>query len=248
MLLDAHVHTDKYSQDIFENVVKECQVNDIKLLSVSMCIDSYNIIKKLSQKYDFIIPSFGVHPWSAKLYSNNLTILDDYLLQNKYIGEIGLDKKFLKYADPYIDQLKVFEYITSSPLVKGKLLNLHTSGAEVEVLKYLEAYKHSKFLVHWYAGELKIIDRYLALGGFFTIGVEVLFSKHIEDIATLLPLDRILIETDNPSSYSWLLGKEQNNGMPSLLYKVIDKICLIKKISKEEFLYQLEINQKAILA
>ena len=101
--------------------------------------------------------------------------------------------------------------------VNGKLLNLHTSVAEMEVLKFLEKYKRKRFIFHWYARDLEIVDNYLALGGYFSIGVEILFSEHITEITRRIPLDRILIETDNPSSYSWLLGGECNNGMPALL-------------------------------
>lgn len=215
-----------------------------------MCIPSYEKIKSLSEKYKFmfIIPSFGIHPWKAEEYSNKLPILDKYLSENRFIGEIGLDKRFLEYASPYDDQLKVFEYIVSHSEIKVKLLNLHTSGAEIEVVNLLEKYNCSRFMVHWYSGDLRTINRYLALGGFFSVGVEVLFSKHIQEIAWALPLDRILIETDNPSAYSWLLGEEVKDGMPSILFKVINKICEVKKIATNGFLVQLEKNQANILA
>lgn len=72
-----------------------------------------NEIKTLSHEYDFVIPSFGIHTWRADRYSSNLISLDKYLAESKYIGEIGLDKRFLKYAASYIDQVKVFEYIIS---------------------------------------------------------------------------------------------------------------------------------------
>ncbi|API87821.1 TatD family hydrolase [Francisella uliginis] len=248
MLLDAHVHTDKYSSADIKKVAIECEAYNIKLLSVAMCIPSYEKIKSLSEKYKFIIPSFGVHPWKAEEYSNKLPILDKYLSESRFIGEIGLDKRFLEYASPYDDQLKVFEYIVSHSETKSKLLNLHTSGAETEVVNLLEKYNCSRFMVHWYSGSLDILDNYLSLGGFFSIGVEVLFSKHIQEIASALPLDRILIETDNPSAYSWLLGEEVNDGMPSLLFKVINKVCEVKKITTNEFMVQLEKNQANILA
>lgn len=247
MLLDAHVHTDMYSETLFKEVAEQCNTNNIKLLSVSMCIPSYEKILRLSKKYEFIIPSFGIHPWKAKKYSNKLAELDIYLEQAKYIGEIGLDKKFLKYADPYIDQLQVFEYIISHDNVKNKFLNLHTSDAEVEVVKFLEQYKHNKFIVHWYEGDLSVIDRYLSLGGYFSIGVEILFSSHIKEIAKVIPLDKILVETDNPSSYSWLKGHESYDGLPDLLYKVIDEICKVKDISKSDFLAQLSLNQNMVV-
>ncbi|AXA32932.1 TatD family hydrolase [Francisella adeliensis] len=247
MLLDAHVHTDKYDESLYHDLVNQCQMNDIMLLSVSMCIPSYKKIQALAKKYDFIIPSFGVHPWKADKYVNELDSLDEYLNEANYIGEIGLDKKFLKYAAPYKDQQEVFEYIVSNGHVKDKLLNLHTSGAEIEVLGALEKYNHSKFVIHWYAGSIELMERYLALGGYFSIGVEIMFSKHIQEIAKKVPLDRILVETDNPSSYSWLLGEESNNDMPELLFKVINKICQIKKITTNELFSHLDKNQKYIL-
>jgi TatD DNase family protein len=247
MLLDAHVHTDKYDESLYASLAKQCQVNDIMLLSVSMCIPSYKKIQTLAEKYSFVIPSFGVHPWKADKYVNELGSLDKYLNEANYIGEIGLDKRFLRYAAPYKDQQKVFEYIVSHEAVKYKFLNLHTSGAESEVLDVLEKYNHSKFIVHWYAGSLELMERYLALGGYFSIGVEVMFSEHIQDIAKKVPLDRILVETDNPSSYSWLLGKESNSDMPELLFKVINKICQIREITTNELFSYLDKNQKYVL-
>ncbi|APD51193.1 TatD family hydrolase [Francisella hispaniensis] len=247
MILDAHVHTDKYSLEDLSKVAIECRTYNIKLLSVAMCVPSYISIKALSDKYDFIIPSFGIHPWKADIYAQDLISLDKYLFESKYIGEIGLDKKFLDYAASFRDQQQVFEYIVSHRAVDNKLLNLHTSEAELEVLQILERYKRHRFIVHWYAGDLEVLDKYLALGGHFSIGVEILFSEHIREITRRIPLERILTETDNPSSYSWLLGKEQNDGMPALLFKVIDKICEVKQIPKDIFLKILEENQKNIL-
>lgn len=247
MILDAHIHTDKYSSEDLSKVAIECRTYNIKLLSVAMCVPSYISIKALNDKYDFIIPSFGIHPWKADIYVHDLKSLDKYLFESKYIGEIGLDNKFLDYAAPFRDQQQVFEYIVSHRAINNKLLNLHTSGAELEVLQTLERYKRHKFIVHWYAGDLEVLDKYLALGGHFLIGVEILFSEHIIEITRRIPLDRILIETDNPSSYSWLLGKEQNDGVPTLLFKVIDKICEVKQIPKDIFLKILEENQKNIL-
>lgn len=48
------------------------------------------------------------------------------------------------------------------------------------MLDVLEKYNHRKFVVHWYAGSLELMERYLALGGYFSIGVEIMFSKHIQ--------------------------------------------------------------------
>ena len=247
MFLDAHTHADKYTDSQMVTVAKQCLAYNIKMLSVSMCIPSYYATLQLSKKYSFIIPSFGIHPWEASKYSDNLQQLDKFLTDSKYIGEIGLDKKFIKYTSKYTDQQKVFEYIVSSKDVDNKFLNLHTSGAECDVFNTLEKYSRNKFIVHWYAGDLDIMDKYLSMGGYFTIGVEVLFNKHIQEIAKRIPFDRILVETDNPSSYSWLQGRESSDGMPNLLFRVVDKVCQLKNIDKNELHMYLQINQNIVL-
>ena len=247
MLLDAHIHTDKYDDRLFPALANQCDLNDIALLSVSMCIPSYMRIEALAKEYDFIIPSFGIHPWKADDYAGCLSDLDKYLEKADYIGEIGLDKKFLKYAAQYKNQEKIFEYIVSHNASKDKFLNLHTSGAELEVFSVLEKYNHHKFIVHWYAGDFSTMDKYLALGGYFTVGVEILFNQYIQEIVKKLPLNRILLETDNPSSYSWLLGENSCDGMPDLLFSIIDKICEVKLIVKEELLIELYVNQGKVL-
>ncbi len=247
MLLDAHTHTDKYTESQMVAVAKQCQEYNIKMLSVSMCISSYRHTVQLSKMYPCVIPSLGIHPWKASKYCDDLSVLDKFLAESKYIGEIGLDKKFLKYAAQYTDQQKVFEYIVASKFVDDKFLNLHTSGAEHDVLKILEKYGRNKFIVHWYAGDLDAMDKYLSMGGYFTIGVEVLFNKHIQEIAKRVPLDRVLVETDNPSSYSWLQGHQTGDGMPVLLFRVVEKICQLKNIDKNQLYKHLQVNQNIIL-
>lgn len=247
MLLDAHVHTNEYNPSLLGELERQCLKNNIKLLSVSMCIPSYLQTLELSKIYPFIIPSFGIHPWRADIYANNLSILDNYLIESAYIGEIGLDKKFIKYAAKFTDQQKVFEYIVSNKAVSDKFLNLHTSGAEIDVLNILERYNRNKFIVHWYDGDFETLDKYLSLGGYFTVGVEIMFSTHIQEIAKRVPLGRLLLETDNPSSYSWLQGCELPNGMPILLLDVINMICSIRNISEDDLLRHLYDNQKIVL-
>ena len=60
----------------------------------------------------------------------------------------------------------------------------------MEVLKSLEKYKRKRFIVHWYAGDLEIVDNYLALEGYFSISVEILFSEHIREITRRALLTR----------------------------------------------------------
>ena len=53
----------------------------------------------------------------------------------------------------------------------------------------------------------------------------MLTSADIQEIARQIPLERILLETDNPGGYEWLKGPI---GMPAILLDVLDKVAEVK--------------------
>ena len=110
-------------------------------------------------------------------------------------------------------------------------MNLHTKGAEHEVLEMLNRFGIGRSIIHWYSGPVNLIESYLAAGCHFTVGVDVLNPRKTPDIAEILPLERILLETDNPDGYRWF-AKEI--GMPDLLLKILEKVAVIKGITTSE--------------
>jgi len=68
-------------------------------------------------------------------------------------------------------------------------------------------------------------------GVYFTIGVEVLFSAAIQEIARSVPSSLLLTETDNPGGYHWLTG---DPGMPSIIIPVVHKLAELRGWSAEE--------------
>jgi len=164
---------------------------------------------------------------------HRLDELDPFIEDNALIGEIGLDYRFVKDETHYPAQRKVFEYFLQSVSGQHKLLNLHTSGAEADILEYLDHYEISNPIIHWYNGPLDLIPDFLDLGCYFTIGVEIFFSERIQTIARQIPTDRLLTETDNPSSYPWLTDRGEN-GMPELIVDVYNKLAEIRDMQAKE--------------
>ena len=92
-------------------------------------------------------------------------------------------------------------------------------------------------------GPTTLIDDYLALGCFFTVGVEVLSSAAIQETARLVPLERLLLETDNPGAWSWLSGSP---GMPVLLLDVLGKVAELRGMRADELEKRLGENWAVI--
>ena len=161
----------------------------------------------------------------------NCPLCSPYLEQTPLIGEIGLDFHFFKEPVHQAQQRTVFECCLDAAAQQQKIVNLHTLRAEREVLAQLEIFRPPTPIVHWYAGPRSLIERYLALGAYFSFGVEVLFSERLAKLLTAVPPDRPLTETDNPTAYSHFAKKP---GMPSTLRQVVAKIAELRQMAEKE--------------
>ena len=243
MYIDAHTHLAKYEENLFE-VLNEIEENEILTISVSM--DSFLFQKNLqiAETCKYVIPSFGIHPWSATHYSYKLGDLVESIKLAPMIGEIGLDYYFVEEIEKYEHQKQVFEFILQAAKEMNKIVNVHTKGAEADVLQMLQTFEIERSIIHWYSGPIKLIDKFLELGSYFTFGVELLESKNISKIFKKIPNDRILSETDNPGAWEWL---KKEAGMPNLILNVVSKMAEFKQLSKDDMMLLIQKNFNTLI-
>lgn len=230
MLVDAHAHLDWYT-DALPEALKQIEKLRIQTVAVAMDVPSYLKTLEISRSCPLVIPTFGIHPWEAARYVDRLHELDRYLQDTPVIGEAGLDFHYVKDKELYPGQMKVFEYQCSWARRLSKPMNLHTRGADHEILDMMRRYRIGKSIIHWYAGPVSLMEEYLAAGCWFTVGIDVLNPRKTPGIAAILPLERILLETDNPDGYRWL---SQEIGLPDLLLKILEKLAGIRGIPADE--------------
>lgn len=227
-MIDAHIHIDGYDDNL-PKALEQTQRLSIRTLAVSMDVPSFQKTQQIAKKEPLILPSFGIHPWKAAEYVNRLDELDELLETAPAIGEIGLDRRWVEDEEQYPDQETVFHYFLDAAEQSGKLINLHTSGAEALILEHLRSRTLPAIIIHWYNGPLGLIQDYLDLGAYFTIGVEILRSEKVQQFTTMLPEDRILTETDNPEGWKWLTDE---TGFPNLLESVESEIAEIRNVPR----------------
>lgn len=229
MLIDSHTHLDRYG-DSLKIALEEIRRKRIFTISNSMDLPSYRRNLEIAEHSDLVLPTFGVHPRNAPDYDHRLTELGKAIEQSPMIGEIGLDYHWVEDASQYPAQRKVLEFFLVAAKEQTKIVNLHTKGAEEEILKLLTHYEIQRPIVHWYSGPLDVFRAMVKRGTYFTIGVEVLYSEHIRTIARELPIKQLLTETDNPGGLKWLKG---NLGMPRALEAVIQAIAELREMTAE---------------
>lgn len=243
MYIDAHNHLDFYNDNI-DRAIKDINENEIITLANSMDINSYNLNKKYSKKSKFIIPTFGIHPNSVGSFKGKLKELIPYIEESKLIGEIGLD--FLWVEDRTLDekQREIYYFILEESAKRNKYISIHTKNAEEEVYNSLKKLEYNKVIIHWYSGPLEILEKFIELGCYFTISVDIGYSNLTEKILMKIPIDKLLVETDGPTALEWVSGEY---GYPSEIKNVVKKIAHIKKISEEELINIIYDNFNRIL-
>jgi len=229
MLIDAHVHLDKYG-DLLDEALRQIERERIFTVATAMDVPSYLELQKIGERSELVLPTFGIHPRRAADYVDRLPEISRYIEASPAIGEIGLDFHWVKDRSTYPAQRKVLEYFLAAAREQRKFVNLHTKGGEKEILDLLEKYDIQRAIIHWYSGPMDILRAMIQFGCCFTIGIEVHYSNHIKAIAKAVPGHLLLTETDNPGGLKWLQGEA---GMPAAITNVIAALAQLRQSTPE---------------
>ncbi|MBO3445646.1 TatD family hydrolase [Clostridium sp. CCUG 7971] len=237
MYIDSHTHLD-FFEDNIEIAIDEINKNKIITLANSMDIESYIKNKEYSKQSEYIKPCFGVHPWNASQFNGDFKDLIPYIEESELIGEIGLDYVWIEDTSTYEKQREVFTFILEESVKRNKIVNLHTKGAEIEIYNSLKRYNYRKAIIHWYSGDMDTLDKFISLGCYFTISVDIGYSDIAYKVLDKIPLNKLLVETDGPTALKWVNGEY---GYPSIIKEVVKKIANYKNIDDkklEDIIYE----------
>tara|TARA_Y200000002_G_scaffold183667_1_gene151607 strand:- start:326 stop:1087 length:762 start_codon:yes stop_codon:yes gene_type:complete len=238
-MIDSHCHLDHEPLiNNLTNIIKRSKDIGIKkLLTISTSLDSFERIKDIVHKDEIIYGTIGIHPHETE--SNAFTT--DYIISNFKqnpkiigIGETGLDFYYENSdRDKQIESFK--KHIEASIIVDAPLI-IHSRNAEDETFNILNEYKNKKpkILMHCFTGSKRFAEKLLDLNAFFSASGIITFKNSIDlqETFKLLPLNRILIETDSP-----FLAPVPNRGKknePSFIDFTAKKLAEIKDLSKFE--------------
>ncbi len=241
MIIDTHAHLDdaRYIDDI-EDVLKRSIKHDVtKWIIPGADPKTLKRAIALSEKYDDIYFSVGVHPYDAPSYDQKY--LEQFLRHEKCvaIGECGLDyyrlpdeheaiapyKKMQK--EVFLDQIKLADKY-SLPMI------VHIRDASLDSFEILEQTKPKKGgVLHCYNADEQLI-KLSKYGFYFGIGGVVTFKNAKKLIHTLpkIPLETLLLETDAPYLTPEPFRGKRNE--PAYTHYVAQKIGDILNIDYEQ--------------
>jgi len=106
MLIDAHLHLDKYG-DLLDEALKQIETERIFTVATAMDVPSYLEMRKIGERCELVLPTFGIHPRRAADHASRLPELGRNIETSLAIGEIALDFHWVKDTSTYSAQRKV---------------------------------------------------------------------------------------------------------------------------------------------
>lgn len=150
---------------------------------------------------DFVVPSFGIHPWHAHTAAPGWQDrLEECLRQHPLagVGECGLDQWI---STPSLDvQMPVFLDQIRIARVLGRPLTVHCLKAWGPLLDAFSREVPPRFLMHSFGGSLETARRLIPMGAWFSCSGNALLERKsaLREVLRQLPKDRLLLETDAP--------------------------------------------------
>ena len=240
-MIDSHCHLDH--EPLFQNIediLKRSKAAGItKLLTICTTFKSFEKIKLLVKKDDLIFGTYGIHPHEAKNDEVTSEIIINEIKKNKKIigiGETGLDF-YYNYSDRDIQIKSLEQHIKAALELKIPLI-IHSRNAEDETLEIFNKYrdKQLKILMHCFTGSIKFAESLIDFGAYFSASGIITFKNSLElqETFKVIPLNKILIETDSP--YLAPVPKRGKKNEPSFIDFTAAKLAEIKDLSKEDLI------------
>lgn len=249
-IFESHAHYDssKFAEDR-EELLNSIQENEVgTIINVGASWKSVTSVIELAEKYPFIYAALGLHPDEVgDLNEERFVFLKEQCRKEKVvaIGEIGLDY----YWDNESHDIQKKWFVRQLELARELDLPviIHSRDAAEDTLKIMKEHAQGlRGVIHCFSYSKELAEEYVKMGFHIGIGGVVTFKngKKLKEVAEVVPLEKILLETDCP----YLAPEPYRGKRNSSLYipHIAQAIADIKGIAYEEVVAQTEQNGKLL--
>jgi TatD DNase family protein len=210
-VIDSHCHLagDEFTSDLGEVVGRAREAGLSGALVILGAEDAAELGRaaNVSSAWDQVRFSVGVHPHQAVEFASDpaeaarqaQSVIEAQPL-SRAVGEIGLDYHY-DFSPPDVQQQVFREQIRLARRLRLPIV-IHTREAEDDTFRILEEENAKEIggVFHCFTGDREMAKRCLDIGFYLSLAGIVTFPRALElkEVAKMVPLDRLLIETDSP--------------------------------------------------
>ena len=250
--IDTHCHIDgEEFRDDLEAVVTRAREAGVAAIGVpGINLQSIESVKDVCSRYpNYCYPMLGLHPEDVKAdWRDVLTAIKPELKDVIAIGEVGLDYYWSREFEK--EQLEAFEEQVRWSVELQLPLMIHCRKAQNEMVAIIKKYQEDLpgGVFHCFTGneyeaaELLQFDKFvLGIGG-----VSTFKKSHLPEVLpAVVPLDRLVLETDAP--YMAPVPKRGERNEPAFVAYVLKRLAEAYGVSEDEVAQKTNYNCKKVL-
>lgn len=239
-LIDSHCHVHfGQDEDALAQRLSLAQENNVKqMLCISIDETDRDEVIQLSIQENSILAAAAIHPTHDRGKVQSVDYLLDYCADNSLIavGETGLD--YFHVKDDLEWQKQRFVNHISAAIELDKPLIIHTRDSMDDALNLLKDNnaKKCRGIMHCFTGDWQQAKRALELNFKISFSGIVTFNsaKDLQAVASKVPLESILIETDSP--YLAPVPYRGKANQPAYVFHVAEKLAELRQQSIEDII------------
>ena len=240
-LVDSHAHLDmsEFDPDRLDVLARAQAAGVRNILAIGGAPGALASAMPFAERHDWIYAAAGIHPHEAKLatpaHYEELAALAKH---PKFlaVGEIGLDYHY--DHSPRDVQQRVFIEQLELARHAGRPIIIHCREAWPDCLDILDRHWRSAGfggIFHCFTGTLEEARRGIEMGFLISFAGNSTYPKaqNLRDVASALPLESLLIETDSPFLAPQPFRGRRNE--PSYVAEVARTLAPVRNLAPRDF-------------
>lgn len=248
MLIDTHCHLDaaEFDADRHEVIEAAERAGVGAILIPAVDVRNFSVVRTLAHEIKGGAYALGIHPMYVRYAKpQDLESLRHAVEQSMgdprfvAIGEIGLDFFVQEIATGEAREQQEYFYAAQLDLAEefGLPVLLHVRRSQDVLLKHLRKRSRIGGMAHAFNGSLQQAQQFVDLGFALGMGGAMTYSRalQIRRIATDMPLDALVLETDAPDiPPSWLVEDRRNT--PREVARIADALAALRGLDRQQII------------
>jgi TatD DNase family protein len=255
MLIDTHCHLDaaEFAGDRDAVVAAARAAGVAQIVVPAVEVDNFAAVRACCRTHPICVPAYGIHPlYVDRAGAQDLASLRDWLVGEAAgaappvaVGEIGLDFYVPGFDADRQEALFAAQLKVASEL--GLPVLLHVRRSVDRVLKYLREAKVPGGIAHAFNGSRQQADEFIRRGFKLGFGGAMTYpaATRLRALASSLPIEAIVLETDSPDiAPAWIHG-ERNS--PGQLPRIAAVLAELRDASVADIVAATGANARAVI-
>ena len=196
---DFHCHLDLFPDPVA--AIAACEAGRIVTLAVTTTPKAWTQNRRWTAGKRYVHAAPGLHPELAGERHDEVALLEHFITESPFVGEIGLDGTAPHRKTWHVQREVFTRALQTAERLGGRVVTIHSRRAARDVLDCLAQNTTAARvlpILHWFSDSASVAQKAAEQGCYFSINHRMLAADSGIALVRSLPAGRLLTETDAP--------------------------------------------------